>query len=53
METGTGREGVRILSGWRAGAGTETLANGDEYVGGWKDDKMERPRWAKGGRLPK
>ena len=39
MEKGTGREGVRMVCDWRAGAGTWTSADGDKYVGEYKDGK--------------
>ena len=40
MEKGTGREGVKLLYDWRAGAGTFTWADGNKYVGEYKDGKQ-------------
>ena len=40
MEIGTGREGVRMVCDWRAGAGTFTWADGDKYVGEFKDNNF-------------
>ena len=39
MEKGTGREGVRMVYDWRAGAGTFTWTDGKKYVGEYKDGR--------------